>query len=66
MPMETGHGLEHTTERLTEGLRCPWKWGHCFIHYENTVKTCLQPWLLFSVESFESDLAMALDLASSS
>ena len=29
MPMETRHDLEHTTERLTEGLRCPWKWGHC-------------------------------------
>ena len=29
MPMETRHGLEHTTERLTEGLRCPWKWGLC-------------------------------------
>ena len=29
MPMETGHDLEHTTERLTEGLRCPWKWGLC-------------------------------------
>ena len=28
MPMETRHDLEHTTERLTEGLRCPWKWGH--------------------------------------
>ena len=27
MPMETRHDLEHTTERLTEGLRCPWKWG---------------------------------------
>ena len=27
--METRHDLEHTTERLTEGLRCPWKWGHC-------------------------------------
>ena len=26
--METRHDLEHTTERLTEGLRCPWKWGH--------------------------------------
>ena len=26
--METRHNLEHTTERLTEGLRCPWKWGH--------------------------------------
>ena len=23
--METRHDLEHTTERLTEGLRCPWK-----------------------------------------
>ena len=29
MPMETRHDLEHTTERLTEGLRCPWKWGQC-------------------------------------
>ena len=29
MPMETRHDLEHTTERLTEGLRCPWKWGLC-------------------------------------
>ena len=27
MPMEMGRNLEHTTERLTEGLRCPWKWG---------------------------------------
>ena len=27
MPMEMGHNLEHTTERLNEGLRCPWKWG---------------------------------------
>ena len=27
MPMETRHDLEHTTERLTKGLRCPWKWG---------------------------------------
>ena len=26
--METRHDREHTTERLTEGLRCPWKWGH--------------------------------------
>ena len=26
--METRHDLEHITERLTEGLRCPWKWGH--------------------------------------
>ena len=31
MPMETRHALEHTTERLTEGLRCPWKWGHCLM-----------------------------------
>ena len=23
--------LDHTTERLTEGLRCPWKWGHYFL-----------------------------------
>ena len=29
MPMETRHDLEHTTERLTEGLRCPWKLGQC-------------------------------------
>ena len=28
MPMETRHDIEHTTERLTKGLRCPWKWGH--------------------------------------
>ena len=28
--METRHDLEHTTERLTEGLRCPWKWGHTY------------------------------------
>ena len=28
--METRHDLEHTTERLTEGLRCSWKWGQCF------------------------------------
>ena len=27
--METRHDIEHTTERLTKGLRCPWKWGHC-------------------------------------
>ena len=27
MPMETRRDLEHTIERLTEGLRCPWKWG---------------------------------------
>ena len=27
MPMKMGRNLEHTTERLTEGLRCPWKWG---------------------------------------
>ena len=26
--MEVGCNLEHTTERLNEGLRCPWKWGH--------------------------------------
>ena len=31
MPMETRHDLEHTTERLTEGLRCPWKWGHIIV-----------------------------------
>ena len=29
MPMETRHDLEHTTERLTEVSRCPWKWGQC-------------------------------------
>ena len=23
MPMETGHDLEHTTERLTEGFKVP-------------------------------------------
>ena len=27
--MEMGRNLEHTTERLSEGLRCPWKWGLC-------------------------------------
>ena len=27
--MEMGRNLEHTTERLTEGLRCPWKLGLC-------------------------------------
>ena len=25
--METRHDLEHTTERLTEGLRCPMEMG---------------------------------------
>ena len=36
MPMEMGRNFEHTTERLTEGLRCPWKWGHCrlFLHVD--------------------------------
>ena len=34
MPMETRHDREHTTERLTEGLRCPWKWGQCPIYYD--------------------------------
>ena len=28
--MEMGRNLEHITERLTEGLRCPWKWGLSF------------------------------------
>ena len=27
MPMETRHALEHTTERLTEGLRVPMEMG---------------------------------------
>ena len=31
MPMETRHDLEHTTERLTNGLRCPWKWGLYYV-----------------------------------
>ena len=30
--MEMGRNLEHTTERLNEGLRCTWKWG-LYPHY---------------------------------
>ena len=44
MPMETRHDLEHTTERLTEGLRCPWKWGQCAVSYGfNHVVTTFSP-----------------------
>ena len=54
MPMETRHDLEHTTERLTEGLRCPWKWGHSLIYFSKIISVNIR----LSVNMISLDLTI--------